>query len=227
MIKCDIGGNYLTEEVAKCVENKKITVVPRYGFVKKLVNGQPIVDYQKYDLTDPSYDRYCRYEILRDIKEALLTLATETAMETTESKNSSYDLPDGVKVDLEAERKKIPELMFNTVPEVPNFSGVQRMIVDAIVRSDLDIRKELYNNIVVSGGNTLIPGFVERVQKLVPEIAPPNVKVKMIAHMPSERKFSAWIGGSILSSLGSFQQMWMSKQEFDDHGAILVERKCA
>ncbi len=117
--------------------------------------------------------------------------------------------------------------MFSTLPDVPNFAGVQRMVSDAIVRSDLDIRKELYGNIVVAGGNTLIPGFVERVQKLVPEIAPQNVRTKVIAHMPTERKFSAWIGGSILSSLGSFQQMWMSKQEFDDHGAILIERKCA
>ena len=117
--------------------------------------------------------------------------------------------------------------MFTTVAEFANFSGVQRMVADAIVRSDLDIRKELYNNIVVAGGNTLIPGFVERIQKLVPEIAPPNVKVKVIAHMPAERKFSAWIGGSILSSLGSFQQMWMSRQEFEEHGAIMIERKCA
>lgn len=130
-------------------------------------------------------------------------------------------------MELEAERKKIPELMFSAVPEFGNFAGVHRIVSDAIVRSDLDIRKELYNNIVVAGGNTLIPGFVERVQKLVPEIASPNVKVKVIAHMPNERKFSAWIGGSILSSLGSFQQMWMSRQEFEEHGAIMIERKCA
>jgi actin-related protein len=117
--------------------------------------------------------------------------------------------------------------MFKEIPEVINFSGIQRMVADAIVKSDLDIRKELYNNIVVAGGNTLIPGLVERVQKQVPEIAPPNVKVKVITHMPNERKFSAWIGGSILSSLGSFQQMWMSRQEFEEHGAIMIERKCA
>ena len=144
-----------------------------------------------------------------------------------ENKQSTYELPDGAKVDLEVERKKIPELMFTTIADLGNFSGVQRMVADAIVRSDLDIRKELYNNIVVAGGNTLIPGFVERVQKLVPEIVPPNVKVKVIAHMPGERRFSAWIGGSILSSLGSFQQMWMSRQEFEEHGAIMIERKCA
>ncbi len=84
MIKCDIGGNYLTEEVAKCIEGKKVNVVPRYGFTKKMVNGQPIVDYQKFELTDPSYEKYCRHDIVRDIKESLLTLVTETAMEMYE-----------------------------------------------------------------------------------------------------------------------------------------------
>ncbi len=82
MVKCDIGGNYLTEEAAKCIEGKKVNVVPRYGFTKKMVNGQPIVDYQKFELTDPSYDKYCRYDIIRDIKESLLTLSAEVAMDT-------------------------------------------------------------------------------------------------------------------------------------------------
>jgi actin-like protein 6A len=50
------------------------------------------------------------------------------------------------------------------------------------------------------------------------------VKVKVLGC--SERKFSPWVGGSILSSLGSFQQMWMSKQEYEEHGAIMIERKC-
>jgi actin-related protein len=45
-------------------------------------------------------------------------------------------------------------------------------------------------------------------------------------HSCSEKKFSPWLGGSILSSLGSFQQMWMSKQEYEEHGAIMIERKC-
>ena len=227
MIKCDIGGNYLTEEVAKALTIKGIKVVPNYGFTKNNVNGQIIPSYQNYELTDPSYEKFARYDIIRDTKESLLTLATDTAMETTETKAISYELPDGTKVELGEERKRIPEVMFTGAPEFANFTGVHRMASDAIVRADLDIRKELYNNIVVAGGNTLIPGFVERVQKHVPENASPNVKVKVIAHMPSERKFSAWIGGSILSSLGSFQQMWMSRQEFDEHGAIMIERKCA
>jgi actin-related protein len=118
-------------------------------------------------------------------------------------------------------------MMFSAVPELPGFSGIQRMVVDGIMRSDQDTRKELFGNIVISGGNSMIDGFVERTQKLVTEIIPQNMKAKIVAHPPPERKLSPWIGGSILSSLGSFNQMWMTKKEFEEHGAYFIERKCA
>jgi len=98
------------------------------------------------------------------------------------------------------------------------------MAVEAIGKTDIDIRRDLFQNIVLAGGNSCYKGFVERLQRQIPEIAPQNVKVKVIHS--AERKFSPWIGGSILSSLGSFQQMWMSRQEFEEHGAIMIERKC-
>ena len=43
---------------------------------------------------------------------------------------------------------------------------------------------------------------------------------------PPERKYSVWIGGSILASLSTFQQMWISKQEYDEAGPSIVHRKC-
>merc|ERR1711872_110889 len=43
-----------------------------------------------------------------------------------------------------------------------------------------------------------------------------TIKIKIIA--PPERKYSVWIGGSILASLSTFQQMWISKQEYDECG---------
>lgn len=87
---------------------------------------------------------------------------------------------------------------------------------------------------VLAGGNTLFKGFLERLQRQIPEISPQNVKVKVVSGSGggsastsgTERRFSSWVGGSILSSLGSFQQMWMSRQEFEEHGAIMIERKC-
>jgi len=78
------------------------------------------------------------------------------------------------------------------------------MIMDAINRGDLDIRKEMYSNILVIGGNTLLPGFIERMQKQLYNYASQSAKIKLITHPSnSERKFSTWIGGSILSSLGT------------------------
>ena len=77
------------------------------------------------------------------------------------------------------------------------------MIMDSINRGDLDIRKEMYSNILVTGGNSLLPGFVERMQKQLYNYSSQSVKIKLITHPSnSERKFSTWIGGSILSSLG-------------------------
>lgn len=55
-------------------------------------------------------------------------------------------------------------------------------------------------------------------------MAPSSMRVKVVA--PPERKYSVWIGGSILASLATFQQMWISKQEYDESGPSIVHRKC-
>lgn len=101
------------------------------------------------------------------------------------------------------------------------------MVIDSINKGDIDLKKELYSNIIITGGNTLFPYFPERIQKQIHSGGPPNVKVKVtVAPTSLERKFSSWIGGSILTSVGNFHQLWFSKQEYEEHGAVLIERKC-
>jgi actin-related protein len=92
------------------------------------------------------------------------------------------------------------------------------------MKCDVDIRKELYGNVVLSGGTTMYPGISERLHKELTLLAPAAIKVKVVA--PPERKYSVWIGGSILSSLSTFQQMWITKEEYDDSGPSIVHRKC-
>jgi len=92
--------------------------------------------------------------------------------------------------------------MFTANPRLPGFTGIQHMVVESIGKSDIDIRRDLFQNVILSGGNTLYKGFLERLQRQIPEISPQNVKVKVLGS--NERKFSPWVGGSILSSLGSF-----------------------
>jgi len=102
--------------------------------------------------------------------------------------------------------------------------GIHETTFNSIMKCDVDIRKDLYGNIVLSGGTTMFPGIAERMNKEVTALAPQSMKVKVVA--PPERKFSVWIGGSILSSLSTFQQMWISKQEYDESGPTIVHRKC-
>jgi len=102
------------------------------------------------------------------------------------------------------------------------------LVSETIRGCDTDMRRELWGSIIVSGGGSLLPGLVERLHGRLNELVPQlSMKVKVIAPTgPQERRFSVWIGGSILASLGSFQQLWMSKQEYDEQGAAGIQRKC-
>ena len=92
------------------------------------------------------------------------------------------------------------------------------------MKCDIDIRKDLYSNIVLSGGNTMFPGYADRMHKEIVALAPVTMGIKVIA--PPERKYSVWIGGSILASLTTFSSMWITKDEYDESGPSIVHRKC-
>lgn len=67
---------------------------------------------------------------------------------------------------------------------------------------------------------------METIVKLIYHVSQ-SMRLKIIsANSSSERRYGAWIGGSILSSLGSFQQMWLSRQEYEESGKLILER-CA
>ncbi|XP_008944484.1 PREDICTED: actin, alpha skeletal muscle [Merops nubicus] len=103
-------------------------------------------------------------------------------------------------------------------------AGIHETTYNSIMKCDIDIRKDLYANNVLSGGTTMYPGIADRMQKEITALAPAPVSWQIIA--PPERKYSVWIGGSILASLSTFQQMWISKPEYDEAGPSIVHRKC-
>ena len=89
-----------------------------------------------------------------------------------------------------------------------------------------DVRRELYNSILLTGGCSLLATLRDRLERELADAAPQTAKVKVTSPANAiERRFAVWIGGSILASLGSFQQMWMSKKEYEEHGAALMYRK--
>merc|ERR1712232_1003124 len=127
------------------------------------------------------------------------------------------------------ERFAIPEVLMDPSVVEKEFSptpdSLPKMICDSILACELEARRELFHNLIVTGGGSCFEGTAERIEKDVAAMAPPQVfKVKKVAAGSNERKIGAWLGGSILGSLGSFHEMWVSKAEYEEHGSGIVER---
>ncbi len=193
--------------------------------------GRDITTYLSRILTERGYafTTSAEMEIVKDIKEKLGYIAYDYEDELEKCRVSSdieknYVLPDGQVITIGSERFRCTETMFQPCFIGKEDEGVHKLLYNSIQKCDIDLRKDLMHNIVLSGGSSMFAGIQKRLHKEIKLLCPQTIKPKIIA--PEERKFSVWIGGSILSSLSSFDQMWIRKDEYDESGPTIVHRKC-
>ncbi len=195
------------------------------------VAGRTITSFLQDNLNEDGYSFKTSAEgvIVREIKEKVSRVALNYDEEMKqyiedENKKVEYELPDGTKINIGDLAIRSGEILFKPDIIGLDIPNLPQTIQKSIKKASIDLRRELYESIVLSGGTTMLEGFPERLNKEMSQLVPESVNVK-ITH-PIERKYSIWIGGSVLASLATFQNNWITKAEYDEIGSHIVHTKC-
>ena len=193
------------------------------------IAGRDITEYFMRLLLESGYSfvSTAEREIVKDIKEKLCYVALDPTLEMKASPEEimkEYRLPDSNIIQIGSQLFRAPETLFVPANVGIEAAGVHKMLFNSVTKCDIDVRRDLYGNVLLSGGSTLFPGLEERILKEMHLQVPVGMLVKIIA--PPERKYSVWVGASVLSCLTSFKSMWITVMDYGDFGAAVVHRKC-
>lgn len=241
VVRSPVGGDFLVDQCRKMLEKEAIPLVPYYKVAskKEVKEGEPPVWTPRSNLPAdlaPSYQRFMENQMVEDLIQSTMQLCdTPLDLEFMDKLPAvTYGFPCGYRRDFHAERAKIPETLFDlkhadvAEEEKAALIPVSQIAIMSCGICDIDIRPSLYSNLMVTGGNSLIMGFTDRLNHDLAQKCLSTQKIRVTAAPTSaERRFGAWIGGSIVSSLGTFQQLWISKGEYEESGRQIVDKKCA
>ncbi|KAJ9592986.1 hypothetical protein L9F63_015356 [Diploptera punctata] len=240
IVKSPLGGDYISMQCKNYLQENDIEVVPSYligskEVVKEREKARWVKKRNVPEVTT-SWHNYMSKKIVQDYQASVLQVSETPYDEKTVSSIPTvhYEFPNGYHQDFGSERFRIPEALFD--PSVVQMRGglvgntmlgVGHIVTTSVGMCDVDVRPALYGSVVVTGGNSFLQGFPERLNRDLSMRIPSSMRLKLIsANGCAERRFGAWIGGSILASIGTFQQMWISSQEYEEGGKGQVERKC-
>lgn len=255
VVKSPLGADYLSMQCRQHLEAQGIDLSPAYSVAtKESVREREPPRFTVKKLPDQltnSWQQYMLKSLMQDFQMSAVQVLEVPYDERTALQIPSvhYEFPTGYHQDFGCERFKLAESLFDHT-----MLGAGQLASTSVGMCDSDVRMSLYGSVVITGGNSLLQvctsltsfmtfrsmlltlsffasslfqGFPERLSRDLSLRAPSQVRLKLIAANGSvERRFGAWIGGSILASIGTFQQMWISSQEYEESGKSQVERKC-
>lgn len=167
------------------------------------------------------FDTSAEIDIVRSIKEHRCQVAASA--KDPSSKVVKHRLPDGSEVSLGPELSQCMESLFNPSLVGREHGGVPAIASESIRLTDIDLRREIYQNVILAGGSTLSTGFCARFLHELTKTTPKDCKVRILA--PAERMHTCWIGGSFLSQLSTFKQMLVKRSEYQEEGENIVHAR--
>jgi len=185
--RINLAGRDLTDYICKILQESKITLTT-------------------------TAERESAKKIKEDLCYVSMTFAEE--VDNFAGKEKQFEMPDGTVVTVHNQMIRCPELMFKPALDGKEMMGLHELTKKTVNDCDLDVRKDLLGNVVMSGGTTMFPNMPERLQAELQGLVPEATKCKVIA--PPERMISVWIGGSILASLSTFSRMWIARESNPD-----------
>ena len=230
-----LGGSLITEKMRHLLETKSnikrvepfYNVKSEYLYYSGAENMQREVKVTLLNKNvHDSYRSFFINRIVRSAKEKLLYIKQKKEDGKNELENLLVELPDGQKLEFMDHEVEFNSLLF-TKENKPGEVNFAKELHELIEHCDIDIRKDLYTNIVVAGGNSLVPGFVENLEMELKNIIMGQMKIKLSSSNKAyERRMASWIGASILSSSSAFQNLWIGKQDYAEYGENVLMKKC-
>ncbi|KAM6226939.1 actin-like protein 7A [Spheniscus humboldti] len=209
-------------------------VVPIYeGYVIRSITGR--VDYAGSDITrylmkllNESGNVFTEHQlnIVQDLKEKCCYTSLDLTQDLSlpvQKQQMDYELPDGHLITIGKERFLCAEALFKPALLGSQQPGILQLTLTCLKKCDADINKKMVRNILLCGGSTMMEGFTDRFQMELARMCPTD---NLITAASPQRKSSVWIGGSILASLRSFQELWVYRSEYEECGPSCIFKKC-
>lgn len=187
------------------------------------IGGRDITKYLEKCLTKQGRTVSATQSV-HDMKEKLAYVALDFAEEMKKAKETRQGNANYTGTSISSERFQCAELLFNPRLDGFSFDGVHQILYNSVMECPRDLRQKMFENIVVSGGTSRLPGFTARLKKEITGLVPDGMKVKIFA--APDRRHGVWLGGSIVASLSNSPKTVVSRREYTENGPVIVHRKC-